>query len=135
MTTIITEVRNARSLQSDNNRMDVEINHPVHGWIPYGLNADDSDTTVDNAAILALIGTDFADYVIPTPPTELEVAAKLSAVARNTRNGLIKETDWCACSDVTMSPAMTAYRAALRDVPEQAGFPHTIIWPDKEVAP
>ena len=48
---------------------------------------------------------------------------------RATRTRLLQETDWCACSDVTMSAEMTAYRQALRDVPAQEGFPHNITWP------
>jgi len=32
---------------------------------------------------------------------------------------------------VSMTEAMTAYRQALRDVPQQEGFPQTITWPTK----
>ena len=74
MSITITEVRNAASLQSDNLRMDVEINHPQHGWIPYTLDPADTDTTIDNDAVMALIGTDFAAYVPPTQ-AELDAAA------------------------------------------------------------
>ena len=35
---------------------------------------------------------------------------------RQERNHLLKETDWLANSDVTMSSAMTTYRQALRDI-------------------
>ena len=35
---------------------------------------------------------------------------------RRIRNNLLKETDWMANSDVTMSEAMTTYRQALRDI-------------------
>jgi len=35
---------------------------------------------------------------------------------RNKRNNKLKETDWMANSDVTMSEAMTTYRQALRDI-------------------
>ena len=41
----ITEYRNAVSFAADNSRIDVEINHPEHGWIPYSLNAFDTDMT------------------------------------------------------------------------------------------
>ena len=51
--------------------------------------------------------------------------------ARARRTELLQETDWCALSDVTMSIDMTTYRQALRDVPAQEGFPHTISWPTK----
>ena len=53
------------------------------------------------------------------------------ASERNKRDNLLKETDHYGLSDVTMSEAMTTYRQALRDVPQQAGFPGTITWPTK----
>jgi len=37
---------------------------------------------------------------------------------RETRNNLLKETDWTANSDVTMSDDMKTYRQALRDLPD-----------------
>ena len=48
---------------------------------------------------------------------------------RNERNQLISETDWMACSDVTMSDAWRTYRQALRDIPSQEGFPNDVTWP------
>jgi len=50
---------------------------------------------------------------------------------RNQRDRLLSATDWMALSDVTMSPAWAAYRQALREMPEQAGFPYSVIWPTK----
>ncbi len=37
---------------------------------------------------------------------------------RKKRNNLLKETDWMANSDVTMSDDWKTYRQALRDLPE-----------------
>ena len=48
---------------------------------------------------------------------------------RSERDQKLKDTDWMGMSDVTMSTEWSTYRQALRDVPSQAGFPHTIIWP------
>jgi len=126
MNITITEVRNAASLQSDNTRMDVEINHPQHGWIPYTLDPADTDTTIDNAEVMALIGTDFTAYVAPT---QAELDASAAVQVREKRDALLAACDWMAGSDVTMSDAWTTYRAALRDVPAQAGFPANITWP------
>ena len=56
---------------------------------------------------------------------------RLSEMVRAERNAKLAETDWTACSDVTMSDAMTAYRQALRDVPAQSGFPSDITWPER----
>jgi hypothetical protein len=49
------------------------------------------------------------------------------------RNSLLAATDWSQSSDV---PAATRdkwleYRQALRDIPQQSGFPNNIIWPTK----
>lgn len=49
---------------------------------------------------------------------------------RSQRNDLLRETDWMAGSDVTMSSAWQIYRQALRDLPAQAGFPN-VTWPTK----
>jgi hypothetical protein len=57
--------------------------------------------------------------------------ATLAASERATRDDLLKATDHYGLSDVSMTEAMTAYRQALRDVPQQAGFPQTITWPTK----
>ena len=57
--------------------------------------------------------------------------AALEATVRATRDDLLKATDHYGLSDVSMTEAMTAYRQALRDVPQQAGFPNTITWPTK----
>ena len=57
--------------------------------------------------------------------------AALASTERATRDDLLKATDHYGLSDVSMTEAMTAYRQALRDVPQQAGFPQTITWPTK----
>jgi len=57
--------------------------------------------------------------------------AALEATERSTRDDLLKATDHYGLSDVTMTDAMTAYRQALRDVPQQTDFPGTITWPTK----
>ena len=57
--------------------------------------------------------------------------AALESAERATRDELLKATDHYGLSDVTMTEAMATYRQALRDVPQQAGFPSTITWPEK----
>lgn len=47
------------------------------------------------------------------------------------RDNLLRETDWTALSDVTMSAEMATYRQALRDITAQPGFPHSVEWPVK----
>jgi len=58
----------------------------------------------------------------PQPKTEDE--------GRATRDNLLSRTDTWALSDRTMTEAQTAYRQALRNLPQQEGFPTDITWPN-----
>ena len=51
--------------------------------------------------------------------------------ARQGRDQLLAATDVWALSDRTMTAEQTAYRQALRDITDQAGFPTDITWPTK----
>ena len=63
-----------------------------------------------------------------------EVASRNSGQAasvRSERNDKLSASDWTQLSDSPVDKAAWAtYRQALRNVPAQAGFPWTIIWPD-----
>jgi len=69
------------------------------------------------------------------PLGELATDEDLAAEAREKRNALIAETDYLAMPDYPLDAekkaAVLAYRQALRDIPEQAGFPRQIDWPVK----
>ena len=136
MSITITEVRNAASLQSDNLRMDVEINHPEHSWIPYTVDHADTDTTIDNDAVIALIGTDFAAYVAPT---QAELDAETAAQVRGERNNILMTvvdplvSNPLRWADLTSDKQAewSQYRTDLLAVPQQSGFPNSITWPTK----
>ena len=74
-----------------------------------------------------------------TPRTADDIAAynaaKDAEQARNvrqTRDLKLKDLDWTQGKDIADSVSAPAaiLRQALRDVPAQAGFPNTIVWPD-----
>ena len=72
--------------------------------------------------------------IINVPKSDSTLALKRKAdEARVKRAALLSATDWSGNSDVTMSQGMADYRQALRDVPDQEGFPSTINWPTLEV--
>jgi hypothetical protein len=132
----ITEVRNARSTNAANTSIDVEINHPEYGWIPYLLTDYDTDMTINNDELLALIGSDYAAYV---PPTQEELDAALAASIRGQRNNLLAtEVDplvtnplrWAELTEAQQA-AWTQYRRDLLDITAQAGFPNEVVWPTK----
>ena len=57
--------------------------------------------------------------------------------ARAQRDKLLADTDWTQVLDSPIDAdtreAYRAYRQALRDIPEQEGFPHSITWPEPPV--
>jgi len=132
----ITEVRNAQSLNAENTKFDVEINHPEFDWIPYALSPDDTDNTVDNSVLLEIIGTDFESYVAPT---QAELDAELAANLRGQRDDkLVNEVDpivtnplrWAELTDAKQAE-WTQYRTDLLNLPDQSGFPNSVTWPTK----
>jgi hypothetical protein len=56
-----------------------------------------------------------------------------AANVRNQRDKLLSETDWTQLIDSPFSNdtngVWQAYRQALRDVPQQEGFPFNVVWP------
>lgn len=49
---------------------------------------------------------------------------------RNNRNQRLKDCDWTQLADSPVDKsAWATYRQALRDIPDQSGFPWTITWP------
>jgi RNA polymerase subunit RPABC4/transcription elongation factor Spt4 len=72
---------------------------------------------------------------VVTDATEEEVAARTEAKAndvRNERNVLLAASDWTQLDDSPQGDklAWAVYRQALRDIPDQAGFPWNINWPE-----
>jgi hypothetical protein len=69
--------------------------------------------------------------------SEMDADAKESLDAtqaksvREQRNKLIAECDWTQVADSPVDKeAWATYRQALRDVPQQAGFPWEVNWPE-----
>ena len=67
--------------------------------------------------------------------TAAEYDTVLAASARQKRDRLIVATDYLVTPDYPIESDRLAkvkiYRQALRDIPEQSGFPRTIAWPEK----
>ena len=63
-------------------------------------------------------------------PTEAQILAQRWEGVRNHRDGLLRETDWRASSDLTLSDDWKNYRQALRDITTQSD-PTNITWPTK----
>jgi len=63
-------------------------------------------------------------------PDERELEQEANE-ARTQRDALLAETDWTQVADAPVdAQAYADYRQALRDVPQQSGFPGDIDWPE-----
>jgi hypothetical protein len=75
-------------------------------------------------------GTKWVTVETPEPTPE-----EKAQLVRDERDGLLFMTDWVVSRAYEFGEAVpavwVAYRQALRDVPEQEGFPENVVWPDK----
>lgn len=57
----------------------------------------------------------------------------IDSIIRKERDARLQESDWVMLPDVpqVIKENWIPYRQALRDLPNQAGFPNTVIWPSK----
>lgn len=106
----------------------------AHGWI--AVDREDGSTLIlEPAAIETRLlwqmarNGDFGDvepFQAPEPTDQ-----ELADAARAQRNRALSATDFIVLSDAPYADksAWCAYRQALRDVPEQEGFPRSIDWP------
>ena len=130
------EYRNAKYL--DGARIDCEINHPTFGWIPFTCDPTDTGAAFDVVALYAAMAADSAtaSYV---PPTQAELDAAQAEIVRNDRDGILRNVvdplvsnplRWGGMT-AEQQAAWTTYRQALLDVPQQSGFPNSVVWPTK----
>lgn len=61
----------------------------------------------------------------------------LADIIRAKRTALLNETDYLVATDYPLPPdkliAVQAYRQALRDLPEQDGFPYDLVFPKLQI--
>ena len=121
-----------------NGWIDCEIEHPVHGWIPFTCNPADTGAQFNVAELHAAMDADpeTAPYI---PPTQEELDAQAASAVRAERDmRLATEVDPVVSNplrwaDMTadQQQAWADYRRALLDITLQAGFPHDVVWPTK----
>jgi hypothetical protein len=68
-----------------------------------------------------------------TAEEQAEIEAQKAKQVRSERNAKLTETDWTQVDDTPLDNvaknAWANYRQALRDLPDQAGFPFNVTWP------
>jgi hypothetical protein len=110
-----------------------EIEHPVHGWIPFSCDPADTGADID----VQELHRRMVSSGQVTAMTEAEIKAYDAAEARMERDALLRSVvdplvtnplRWADLDD-ELQQQWTAYRRALLDLPQQEGFPTEIDWP------
>ena len=108
--------------------------------IPYAYRVDgeeDNDGFICQAVKHDYISGNFTE-INECPDWKIQLEKEiLSLDVRLERNNLLSNTDHLIQSDYPISDEkkqeIKVYRQALRDIPQQDGFPDNIVWPDKPV--
>ena len=106
--------------------------------IPYAYRVDgeeDNDGFICQAVKHDYISGNFTE-INECPDWKIQLEKEiLSLDVRLERNKILSDTDHLIQSDYPISDEkkqeIKAYRQALRDIPQQDGFPDNIVWPDK----
>ena len=89
-----------------------------------------TQTCADGGLVKAYDDQYYLSGEAPEIPAEI-----LAQKIRDNRSRLLRESDWTQAADAPFNTeekaAWAMYRQALRDVPEQDGFPDNVVWPDK----
>ena len=108
--------------------------------IPYAYRVDgeeDNDGFICQAVKHDYISGNFTE-INECPDWKIQLEKEvLSLDVRLERNKILSDTDHLIQSDYPISDEkkqeIKVYRQALRDIPQQDGFPDNIVWPEKPV--
>jgi len=65
-------------------------------------------------------------------PTPEQISAMRARDVRRKRDNRLAASDWTQVPDAPVDQqAWADYRQALRDIPQQEGFPEDVVWPEK----
>ena len=132
------QISNPRWANAEQTVIDCEIEHPVHGWIPFTANPNDGEPLgkeVYDACVAGQAGP-IAPYVPPPPYVPPAAANKADAERR------LQATDWVNQPDVydpantphlTNRDAFIAYRSQVRAIAVNP-VDGNLTWPSEPAA-
>lgn len=120
---IILDVRNPKYNRF--NTIDCEILHSKFGWTHFTASPNDN-VDYGREVYQKIINGEFGEIA----PYEVNIELE-SEMIKDQRNRLLEQSDWTQLPDVPQSlkDLWVPYRQALRDVPQQEGFPLNVVWP------
>ena len=125
-------ITNATWCDKTHRAFDVQIEDSIYGSVPYTfcLNSDyKSDIYIEIEKLFKAGDINIKECIYDDSPELVAESIRIH------RDNLLAETDKYMTIDYPISKEvqdlMRAYRQALRDVPQQDGFPDNVIWPEK----
>lgn len=112
------------------NQFALVIDGRLHEVVPEFAHVDGVDVP-----LIERFHPDLVAQMMPYDPAQWPDASEQDApdatALRATRDALLAATDWTQLPDVPKETKakFVPYRAALRDVPQQVGFPSDVKWP------
>lgn len=113
-----------------------KINYAIEVKSSYALNGEViENTSISHVAdVWSPEREEYIKGIAYNGEYTIEDVPETADEARTKRDELLAATDWTqvldAPIDAATREAYRAYRQALRDLPEQDGFPGTITWPE-----
>jgi hypothetical protein len=137
--TTLSDIRDVRTINGDTTTYFCKLTMVFDGEAPeeikYVARATDIAET-GQWVYQQIVAGNFAGEIIDMPEgvdahTGLPPPDTSAQDARLERNKRIISTDWTQNADIPQATKdkWAPYRQALRDVPQQAGFPDNIVWP------
>lgn len=114
-----------------NGSIDVEVNHPVYGWIPFTASPTDTEShglLIYQAAVSGSFG-DVAPYIKSQEEFSFEALAERDSRVYAIDQVAMNPIRWGALTDEEKAEMADA-RERLLAIEQQEGFPQNIIWPD-----
>jgi hypothetical protein len=112
--------------------VEIEVADAVKSPIPAGHTRVSPHPIPDRHYAVMQGGWQYVEGEPPVYPDPVAVANEQAANIRSQRNTLLSESDWTQLVDAVVNQeAWAAYRQALRDIPQQEGFPSNVVWPEK----
>lgn len=124
----VKDIKNARYVTKDGTLVDVEVLTDEHGWIPFTCNMVVDQLSEIEREVKDLLES--GEYDIAPYEADLEKEAVLVRAERNKRLSEADKLIFIAEDNGEDTTSLRAYRQALRDIPQQDGFPLDVEWPE-----
>jgi len=95
------------------------------------MNRTEMNVSTGELKNIPFVGAELDAWTAANAAYAAGADTRKAAEVRAERNTKLAKTDWTQGADTpqAIKAKYVPYRQALRDVPAQAGFPNTVVWP------